>query len=484
VVFSRRSGGTGPVIERALGGPRVLVVDDDPIVAETLGDFLATEGHRSATATGAAEAMAILAVAERSGDPSEAIGLVLTDLNMPGIDGRELLRRIRQSHPSVVVIVVTGYGSLETAVSAVKQGAFDYLTKPIIDQEMREAVGKALRHHSLLVENDRLKRRYVGSELIGAHEKMRRLEELIQVVAPTTATVLVGGESGTGKSLAAGALHRQSGRSGPLVTFSCGSVPETLMASELFGHVRGAFTGAISNKTGKIAAAEGGTLFIDEINTATPALQVRLLRVLQEKIYEPVGSNRPKRADVRFVLASNEPLEDLVAEGRFRADLFYRINVIHLQIPPLRDRRGDIAALAEHFVHRFAREMNRAVTGFSPEALKLLCRADWAGNVRELENAIQHAVVLGRRPLIEPEDLPASIRAEAGEVEPLGTGGWVAPPWKPQSLKSALAPPERLILVSALEANNWNRQKTAAQLGMDRTTLYKKIRRYGLDRPL
>ena len=473
------------MIEHATGGPRVLVVDDDPIIAETLGDFLATEGHRSATATGAAEAMAMLDAAERSTDPSEAIGLVLTDLNMPDVDGRELLRRIRQSYPSVVVIVVTGYSSLETAVSAVKQGAFDYLTKPIIDEEMRQAIDKAMQHRSLLAENDRLKRRYVGSSLIGADEKMRRLEQLIEPVGPTTATVLIGGESGTGKSLAASAIHQQSQRNGPFVTFSCGSVPETLMASELFGHVRGAFTGAVANKNGKIAAAESGTLFIDEINTATPALQVRLLRVLQEKIYEPVGSNRPRRANVRFVLASNEPLEELVAEGRFRADLFYRINVIHIQMSPLRDRPGDIPILAEHFMQRYAQEMNRSVSGFSHEAMKILSQADWAGNVRELENAVQHAVVLSGRPLIEPADLPSSLQSKAGRGGVVaGASGWVSPHWHPQSLKSALAEPERLILISALDANGWNRQKTAAQLGIDRTTLYKKIRHHGLDRPV
>ncbi|MDX1565985.1 MAG: sigma-54 dependent transcriptional regulator [Phycisphaeraceae bacterium] len=323
--------------------------------------------------------------------------------------------------------------------------------------------------------------------LLGDDPKMLRLERDLRSVAPTGATVLICGESGTGKSLLARQLHESSGRDGPLVTFCCGAVPESLMAAELFGHVRGAFTGAVTAKTGKIASAEAGTLFIDEINTAAPELQVRLLRLLQEKIYEPVGSDRPQKADVRFVLASNEPLNRQVAEGRFRADLYYRIDVIRLEVPPLRHRRSDIPLLARFFLSRYAERMNRPFTGFHFEAIRRLCAAPWPGNVRQLENAVQHAVALSTPPLVGPEDLPSHLETEGVQIHPEAgapaDGGWVAPVWRPQPLREALQVPERLILTAALEANGWNRQQTARQLGIDRTTLYKKIKRYGLTAP-
>lgn len=483
---------------------RILIVDDDPIVADSLAEFLRNDGYGTATAGDGREALAMLAEAKAGDAGGARFGIVVTDLNMPRMDGLTLLRELRRSFPSVVPVVVTGYAKIETAVEAVKLGAVDYLTKPVVDDELRLAVSKAANQHALVAENQTLKsqlsQRYGLANLVGSDYRMQKVYDLIEAVAESKTTVLVTGESGTGKTMVARAIHTLSPRAGgPFVTFSCGSIPETLLESELFGHVRGAFTGADRDKPGKILAADGGTLFIDEINSATPTLQVKLLRVLQEKQFEPVGSNATTTVDVRFVLATNQPLAELVASGRFREDLYYRINVVSVPMPPLRQRVGDIPTLAEHFLEKYCRETGKA-RRLSEEAAAALRAYDWPGNVRELENALERAVVLSRQPLVSVDDLPEAVVAAArGERSPGpgrgtngrangGGAGHIRVPaleggWTPTPLERALEEPERQILLAALEANAWNRQQTADQLNINRTTLYKKIKHHGLDRP-
>jgi len=494
---------------------RVLVVDDDPIVAESLAAFIEDSGYISATAGDGREAIEMIAsangeLAKRRGE--KRFGLVVTDMNMPRCDGLDLLKQIREKHPEVSSIVITGYGKIEAAVDAIKAGACDYLTKPIVDEELLVSISKAMQQHLLLAENRDLKsqlnERYGLGQIVGADYRMQRVYELIETVAPTPTTVLIEGESGTGKSLIARAIHNLSDRaSKPIITFACGSIPETLLESELFGHVKGAFTGADYDKPGKILAADGGTLFIDEINSATPALQLKLLRVLQEKQFEPIGSHQTVRVDVRFILATNQSLKKLMEDGVLREDLYYRINVINVRIPPMRERLGDVQMLAEYFIQRHCKALNKTVTGLTPEALEALRCYLWPGNVRELENAIERAVVLTRRPMLDVIDFPESVQ-HAFDVGPAGllrdgadcesitgasSGGLslddpaVIPAlvggWRPMPLADAMAEPERRIIQAALEANDWNRQDTAKQLEINRTTLYKKMKQLGLDRP-
>ncbi len=481
---------------------RILVVDDDPVVAESLAEFLSREGYTTATAGDGNEALTLLDTAAKASDGngnSPGFALVVTDLNMPRCDGIQLIKDLRKAHPSVASIVITGFGKIESAVEAIKQGAVDYLTKPIVDEELCIAVNKAIQQHALLVENQSLKdqliQRYGINNIIGADYRMQKVYDLIEAVAESKTTVLIEGQSGTGKSMVAHAIHTRSPRhAGPFITFSCGAIPETLLESELFGHVKGAFTGADQDKPGKCLAAQGGTLFIDEINSATPTLQLKLLRVLQEKQFEPVGSTNTIQADVRFVLASNQPLAKLVETGSFREDLFYRINVVNIHLPPLRERISDIPLLVESFLVKYAKETGKERT-ISEEAMVVLGRHSWPGNVRELENVIERAVVLSRRPMIDVDDLPESVRGQpagepsghnginpsnqtsnSGSVIPALAGGWT-----PMPLAEALEAPERQILLAALQANHWNRQATARQLEINRTTLYKKIKQYRLD---
>ena len=454
---------------------RVLVVDNDPIVADSLAEFLCEEGHEGATAYNAAEALATLSRDDKPFD------VVISDVSMPGTDGIALLRQIGRAHPGVAVIMLTGYGTIEQAVEALRLGACDYLTKPLVDDELRVALERALRQRALLAENQTLKRQLDGrfglEGIVGGDHRMRKVYDLIEAVAASRTTVLMSGESGVGKSLVARAIHHQSPRRDmPFVELSCGSIPETLLESELFGHVKGAFTGAHVDKAGKFLAADGGTLFLDEINSASPGMQLKLLRVLQERRFEPVGSTQTIEVDARVVLASNQPLEDLVARGLFRQDLYYRINVVTIDLPPLRERIADVPQLAEHFLSRFGAELGKQVVGFSPEALDVLRRYEYPGNVRELSNIVERAVVLCRGQTIEAGDLPEHV-LNPRQI-PLRPGGAIEDdgPWVPMPLVDALREPERRILLKALRANDWNRQQTADQLGINRTTLYKKMR--------
>lgn len=486
---------------------RVLIVDDDPIVAESLAEFLRAEGHEASACLNAEEALQALEKASEAGAPGGAaqgaakpFNVLISDVNMPGMGGLELLSVVREKHPQVVVLMLTGYGTIESAVEAIRAGAMDYLSKPLVDAELRLSLEKALRQQALLAENSVLRANLEGrfglGNLVGGDYRMVKAFELVRSVAASKITVLMTGESGTGKSMVARAIHQGSPRAGKaFVEIHCGSIPETLLESELFGHIKGAFTGAHTDKHGKFLAADGGTLFIDEINSASPGMQLKLLRVLQERRFEPVGSTQTVEVDVRVVLATNQPLEELVAKGVFRQDLYYRVNVVKIELPSLRERPADVPALAEHFLEKHCRTHQRTVLGVSPEAMDLLKRYHYPGNVRELENIMERAVVLSTRPVISPEDLPPymtddpasvagrslSAHARAGvqaddAVEAPDTA------WQPTPLDVALAEPEKRILLKALRANEWNRQATADQLAINRTTLYKKMKAYGLDR--
>ena len=476
---------------------RILVVDDDAIVAESLTEFLRTEGHDAASAPDGPTALKALAEAESAsiGRTEESgtrpFALVIADVALPGMSGLDLLRRVVAEFPGTAVLVLTAYGTIESAVQALRQGAADYLTKPVVDAELRVALERALRQQVLLAENQTLRRRLDRRaglrEVVGADPRMRKVFELIEAVAPTRTTVLITGESGVGKSLVAQAIHRASPRRDKVyVELSCGSIPETLLESELFGHVKGAFTGAHADKVGRFLAADGGTLFLDEINSASPGMQLKLLRVLQERKFEPVGSTKTIESDVRLVLASNQPLEEMVAAGQFRNDLYYRVNVVSIELPPLRDRAGDVPALAEHFLQHFARELSKQLAGFSPDAAAALARYRFPGNIRELRNIIERAAVLARRPTIGVEDLPPHVTSSTpalGETPALKIAGAEDDdaPWTPMALEEALRDPERRIILRALRANHWNRQKTAEQLAINRTTLYKKMKLLGIE---
>jgi DNA-binding NtrC family response regulator len=480
---------------------RVLVVDDDAIAAEALAEFLHREGYDTAHALSADEALAALAAADAAAASDEPgaisagrpFNLVLSDVAMPGSDGLELLREITRRFPTVVVIMISGYGTIEQAVAAVRAGAVDFLAKPIVDKELKIALERALRQQALLAENrrlrDRLDDRFGLAAVVGSDHRMVRILDLVSAVAPSKTTVLMTGESGTGKSLIARAIHERSPRRDKaFVEISCGSIPETLLESELFGHAKGAFTGAYADKQGKFAAADGGTIFLDEINSAPASMQLKLLRVLQERRFEPVGSNRTVEVDVRVVLASNQPLETLVAEGRFRQDLYYRINVVTIELPPLRERADDIPVLAAHFLRQHAGELGKQIAGFSPEATAALVRYRYPGNVRELSNIVERAAVLTRGQTIALDDLPAHVieNAPGGAASRMSagaTGGAASEdaPWIPMALDEAMREPERRFLIKALKANDWNRQKTAEQLGINRTTLYKKMKDLGID---
>lgn len=473
---------------------RILVVDDDPIVAESLCEYLELEGLAAISAYNAEEALAALAESDQAATRgSEPIRIVISDVSLPGMSGMDLLREIARKHPAVVVIMLTGYGTVEAAVESLRRGAVDFLTKPVIDDELKLAIERATRQQKLLEENRTLKRRLDGrfslGNIIGTDHRMQRIYELVEAVAPSKTTVLMTGESGTGKSLIAGAIHQQSPRrSKPFVEISCGSIPETLLESELFGHVKGAFTGAHADKVGRFLAADGGTIFLDEINSASPGMQLKLLRVLQERRFEPVGSTSTIEVDARVILASNQPLEQLVAQGHFRQDLYYRINVVKIELPPLRERTSDIPMLAEHFLHIHAEQLGKTLLGFTDDAMLMLRRYTFPGNVRELQNIVERAAVLTRTTRIETRDLPPHVvdgqdqgllRALTGKPAPDADDPDSA--WVPMPLIEALKDPERRIILKALAANNWNRQKTAEDLGINRTTLYKKMKALDID---
>ncbi len=447
----------------------LLLVDDDRHLLISMAEWLREQGYPTDTASTAAEAVA--AVDRKSYD------LALVDWRLADGDGFDVLAHCREHHPDTTVIMISGYGTVESAVEAIHAGAFDFLTKPLIDDELEMAIERALNQRQVIEENKTLKAqldlRFGMENIVGNDHRMLKIYDMIDSVADTKATVLITGESGTGKSLIARAIHRRSGRRDKaFVEVACGALPENLLESELFGHVAGAFTGAVGDKLGKFKQADGGTIFLDEIGTASPGMQVKLLRVLQDFEFEQVGGTKTFNIDTRVILATNEELGRAVAEGRFRQDLFYRINVINIELPSLRERISDIPQLAEHFLRRVVDDTGKRVLGYTESAIGALQRYRWPGNVRELQNVVERAVLLGKSDRIGVEDLPAELAA-AGPVavEPLGT----------RTLKEALAGPERQIILEVLEQHEWNRQTTAEALGINRTTLYKKMKRLGLE---
>ncbi|MEX1228637.1 MAG: sigma-54 dependent transcriptional regulator [Planctomycetaceae bacterium] len=450
----------------------LLVVDDDKYILSAIAEYLRGLGHRTETAENCEQALQRL-----SEFPFEA---VICDVNLPDQDGFHVLDWVTKNSPDTAVILLTGYGTIESAVEAIRDGAFDYLTKPVIDEELNLAVQRALGQRKIVEENKSLKaqldKRFGISNIVGGDYKMQKMFDLINSVSDTRTTVLILGESGTGKTLTARAIHQLSSRKDkPFVEVACGALPESLLESELFGHVAGAFTGANHDRVGRFLQADGGTLFLDEIATSTPALQVKLLRVLQDREFEPVGGTKTYKVDVRLILATNENLEDLVREGKFRQDLYYRINVITLTQPPLRERISDIPLLIEHYLETFNTQNGKHIEGFDAEAMDCLRRYSWPGNVRELVNVVERAVVLSKSNVLTAADLPEALH-DAHHVGMSFSGHLTAE----GSLKSAMAIPERQLILNALESNGWNRQSTSKALGINRTTLYKKMKRYGI----
>ena len=450
----------------------LLVVDDDRHIQNAMADYLRSLGHRTETASTCMEAI------ERMEEfPFE---VVVCDVNLPDKDGFELLQWTRDNASDTAVILLTGYGTIESAVEAIRMGAFDYLTKPVIDEELNLSIERAVGQRRLLQENKVLKARLHErdglSNIIGKDYKMLRMFELIESVADTRTTALILGESGTGKTITARSIHQLSNRADrPFVEVACGALPENLLESELFGHVTGAFTGASHDKIGKFLQADGGTLFLDEIATASPALQVKLLRVLQDREFEAVGGNETHKVDVRLILATNCDLEEAVKRGEFREDLYYRINVITLTQPSLRERIGDIPLLVDHYLKQFNAQTGRQIKGVDDLALHAMQQYHWPGNVRELVNVIERAVVLCKGNQITSGDLPEKLFVEderRARIEAQLGGA---------SLKNALSTPERQLIIQALETNGWNRQGTAKALGINRTTLYKKMKKYDID---
>lgn len=447
----------------------LLLVDDDQQLLESMAAWLREQGYSVDTAQNVSAAAALYR--KKNHD------LVLCDVCLGEDDGFELLKQCRAISADACVILMTGYGTMDMAIEAVRAGAFDFLTKPLMDAELRMAIDRAIGQRRVIDENRQLKKqldlRFGLESVVGRDHRMKKIFDTLEAVADTKATILITGESGTGKSLVARAIHRLSSRKDrPFVEVACGALPENLLESELFGHVAGAFTGAVGDKVGKFKQADSGTIFLDEIGTASAGMQVKLLRVLQEFEFEPVGGVKTQRVDSRVILATNEDLSKAVQEGRFRQDLFYRVNVINIELPNLRERISDIPLLANHFLERVRAEIGKAVTGFSEQALAAMQSYRWPGNVRELQNVVERAVLLGRSDTIGVDDLPKSISFPSGASLDDTPGA---------SLKGAMAGPERQLILQALESNGWNRQLTADALGVNRTTLYKKMKRLAID---
>jgi two-component system response regulator PilR (NtrC family) len=441
---------------------RILVVDDERSMRELLQIVLRREGHQVRLAEDGRAAVAEL---ER-----DAVDVLISDIKMPGMTGVDVLREAKRIDPDIVGIMVTAYASTDTAVEALRLGAYDYLTKPFDVEELKAKVRNALERRTLRQENVLLKRALRSSSafsnIIGRSRAMQAVFDLVETVAPTNSTILVTGESGTGKELVARAVHTNSlRRDQAFVALNCAALPETLLESELFGHMRGAFTGAATTKKGLLEAAERGTVFLDEISEMSTMMQVKLLRVLQERKFRRVGGTEEIDADIRIIAATNRDLAKAVSEGGFREDLYYRINVIPIHLPPLRERREDITPLAEHFVAKYREQMGKPITGLTPEALRWLESADWPGNVRQLENVIERAVALERGPLIQPSSLP-SEQAPAAPGRGASAADAAALPESGLDLPRHLEAQERELVAQALRQSGGRHDKAAKLLAI------------------
>ena len=444
-------------------GIHLLIVDDEQSVRESLQQWFLEDSYQVSVAE---NAMAALELLQR-----QSVDIVLLDIKMPGMDGLTLQDRIREFNTDLIIIIITAFASVDTAVRALKAGAFDYVTKPIDPDELSVMVRNAAQQRRLAKENKQLRESidtlHHVDNIVGASEGMHKVLELVRTVAPTNSTVLIRGESGTGKELIARAIHSNSLRKYfPIIPVNCGALTESLLESELFGHEKGSFTGAQYRRKGKFEMANGGTLFLDEVGTLSQKTQIDLLRVLETRSFQRVGGEQTIHVDFRLICATNADLEQAVKDGTFREDLYYRINVFTVTLPPLRERRSDIPDLVHHFVEKYARSMNKATKDVSPPAMEMLTGYQWPGNVRELENAVERAMVVTSGPAIMVEDLPLQV-SDTGR----------------QRGSDSLADMEKQHIQMVLRELGWNVSKSAERLGIDRVTLYNKIEKYGLKRP-
>jgi len=444
----------------------ILVADDELIVRQSLGNWLKAEGYSVETAENGLDALNKL--------KSKNYDLILADIKMPEMDGIELLEKGKAHDPDLQFIVMTAYASVDTAVKAIKEGAFDYIVKPVDPENVSQVIERSLKFRILEKENMMLKRelekKYGMDEIIGKSKKMEDIFDLIRTVADAESVVMIRGESGTGKELIAKAIHAHSKRKyGPFIAINCGSLPDTLLESELFGYEKGAFTGAQSRRKGRIEMAQGGTLFLDEIGDISQKTQVDLLRVLQERAIYRLGSTEPVEIDVRIISATNRDLESAIKNGQFREDLYYRLNVISIDVPPLRERRNDIPLLVNYYLNKNLVENRKQISRVTAEAMKKLVAYSWPGNVRELENVIERAVVISKSGELGCSDLPDSLVNHHGGVTP-ETGA-----------SMSLSDREKLFILESLEKNEWNISRTAKALEIDRTTLYNKMKKYRIE---
>jgi len=444
----------------------ILIIDDEETMRDSCRQTLSRDGNRIEVAESGSKGLSLL--------EAESFDLVILDLKMPGLSGMEVLKKIKQSDPEVMVVVITGYATVESAVEAMRIGAYDFIPKPFTPDSLRVIVKRALDRRELALENvllrDELKADFEPGVIIGQSKAMKKVEELVQKVGPTDTTVLISGESGTGKELVARAIHRYSGRTDkPFVAVDCGSLVENLFESELFGHTKGSFTGATATKYGRFELANGGTLFFDEIGNISINIQTKLLRVLQEREITKVGGSQVIKVDVRIVAATNKDLQKAVQSGTFREDLFYRLSVVPISLPPLRERRDDIALLAVYFLRKYNKKRKKNIRAISDRAMKALVEYDWPGNVRELENAIERAVVLAEDDVVSPSEL-------------LYYGLNVETPSRPDAGESQrLVDVEKEHIAKTLKMLNGHRGKTAERLGIDRKTLRLKMKKYGIE---
>ena len=459
--------------EKLLTGDRrrILIVEDDRPQADAVAETLQRMGHSCVVVTEPRRALAIL--------EDDGFDLVVTDLVMHDVGGMEVLRAAKRADPAAEVILVTGHGTIETAVQAMREGAYDYITKPLNVSELRDRVAKALEHRHLVRRtaqlSEQLQERFGFEGIIGQSPAIRRVIETCRLIAPTDTTVLIEGESGTGKELIAKALHNNSPRrEHNFVALNCAALSEGILESELFGHEKGAFTGALAGRKGRFEHADGGTLFLDEVGDMPVATQIKLLRVIENREIVRVGSNEPRKVDVRLVSATNQRLDELVKSGKFRGDLYFRLKVVRVVLPPLRDRREDVPLLAEHYLRHLAAEHGKAVTGITPEALRVLAAYDWPGNVRELINTLETMIVLAPRPVLDSSDIPPELRP-AGRQEQ-----------RPEDIRpgaTSLGNAERILIERTLASTAGNRHEAAAILGIGQRTLYRKIKEFGLAKP-